>query len=96
MSERKSMVMVFKIDIEFDVQAQVFIATSKDIHGLALEADTPEEMRRHLSDVVPVLLQRNHGISLAEEADKHTLDLNIKSILPWLEAEGLQGTRAAG
>ena len=63
---------------------------------LALEADTPEEMRRHLSDVVPVLLQRNHGISLAEEADKHTLDLNIKSILPWLEAEGLQGTRAAG
>jgi hypothetical protein len=88
--------MVFKIDIEFDDKAGVFIATSDTIRGLALEADTPEQLRQYLGEVVPVLLDRNHGISLAHDADKHTLDLNIKSITAWLAAGGNEGELAAG
>ena len=63
MGVRKPSVMVFNIDIDFDEEAKVFIATSKDITGLVLEAETAEQMHEYLSDVVPILLDENLGIS---------------------------------
>lgn len=63
MGVRKPSVMVFNIDIDFDEEAKVFIATSKDITGLVLEAETAEQMHEYLADVVPILLDENHGIS---------------------------------
>jgi hypothetical protein len=93
---RKTRLMVFKIDIEYDEEAKVFVAISDDIKGLALEAETPEQLRQYLAEVVPVLLSRNHGITLSEGADKHALDLNIKSIVPWLASGGTQGALATG
>ncbi len=48
-----------KVEAIWDVEAQVWIATSPDIPGLATEADTLETLAQKLRNIVPELLQLN-------------------------------------
>lgn len=88
MGVRKPSVMVFNIDIDFDEEAKVFIATSQDITGLVLEAETAEQMHEYLAAVVPILLEENHGIRLSEDGEGHGLDMKINAMQLWLASSG--------
>jgi hypothetical protein len=48
-----------RIDAIWDDEASVWVATSNDIPGLITEADTLEQLRAKLIDLVPELLAEN-------------------------------------
>ena len=50
---------VCKVLVRWDEEAEVWIATSNDVQGLAIEADTMDEMLKRLEEIVPVLLEEN-------------------------------------
>ena len=51
----------------WDEEAQVWVATSHDVPGLATEADTLEELRAKVLVMIPELLQANKlDLELAE------------------------------
>jgi hypothetical protein len=59
---------VFRIDIERDEAADMFVATSEDIPGLGLEAETLDEMASCLRDTVPILLQESGYLAKPDTA----------------------------
>ena len=77
------------IDIDYDDEAAVFIATSQDaeIKGLVLEAKTPAQMQLYLSEVVPMLLDENHNTPLSSDSD-YRLDINIKPLAAQFISDG--------
>jgi predicted RNase H-like HicB family nuclease len=50
---------VFFIRAEWDGEAQVWVATSDDVPGLATEADTLEALSTKLETMIPELLEAN-------------------------------------
>ncbi|MBP9035292.1 MAG: DUF1902 domain-containing protein [Pseudomonadales bacterium] len=50
---------VIKVIAVWDDEAQVWVAHSRDVHGLAIEAPTQEELGRKLAVVVPELIELN-------------------------------------
>lgn len=48
-----------RVDAAWDDEASVWVATSDDIPGLVTEADTFEELRAKLIDLVPELMTEN-------------------------------------
>ena len=67
-----------KIDARWDDEARVWIATSEDVHGLVVEADSwprmIEEVRLVLPDLLELSGETADDISLAFKAEAH-LDL---------------------
>lgn len=55
---------VYQVNAFWDGEAEVWVATSDDVPGLATEADTIEALSQKLREVVPDLLVRNHVISV--------------------------------
>ena len=53
------MVKVLFIRAEWDAEAEVWVATSDDVPGLATEADTIEALSSKLEIMVPELLDAN-------------------------------------
>lgn len=49
------------IRAQWDAEAQVWVATSDDVAGLATEAQTLKELSDKLDSMVPELLQLNEG-----------------------------------
>lgn len=49
-----------KIKAEWDDEASVWIATSQDMDGLAIEADTIDTLIERLKIVIPELMEANH------------------------------------
>lgn len=49
-----------KINAQWDDDANVWIATSDDIDGLAIEADTMDALIARLRIVIPELIEANH------------------------------------
>ena len=47
------------IHAEWDDEAQVWVATSDDVPGLATEADTQEQLIAKLKTLIPELLEAN-------------------------------------
>ncbi len=47
----------------WDAEAQVWVATSKNVPGLATEADTIEALTAKLRNIIPELLILNNSIS---------------------------------
>lgn len=45
-----------RIDLFMDVESGVFVATSKDIQGLIIEAESFSQLRDEVSEAIPVLL----------------------------------------
>lgn len=54
---------VYQVDAFWDNDADVWVATSDDVPGLATEADTLEALSQKLQDMVPELLRLNHVIA---------------------------------
>ena len=46
-----------RIDVQFDVEAKVYIATSPDLAGLVVEAASKEEMFREVPHCIGMLLE---------------------------------------
>lgn len=58
----------YAVNVVWDVEAHVFVATSDDVAGLAIEAKTEHELIKKLSRVVPELQELNSG----RRPDDHT------------------------
>jgi Domain of unknown function (DUF1902) len=54
---------IYKIEAFWDSDAEVWVATSGDIWGLATEADTLESLTQKLRTMIPELIELNHCIS---------------------------------
>jgi hypothetical protein len=63
------------IDARWDAEAGVWIATSNDLAGLVVEADTwpamIEEVRLVLPDLLELSGERNDNLSLTFRAEEH-------------------------
>jgi hypothetical protein len=63
------------IDARWDAEASVWIATSNDVSGLVVEADTWPKMIEEVSLVLPDLLdlsgERSDNLSLTFRAEEH-------------------------
>jgi hypothetical protein len=63
------------IDARWDAEASVWIATSNDVPGLVVEADTwpamIEEVRLVLPDLLELSGERNDKLSLTFRAEEH-------------------------
>lgn len=55
-------VKVYHVQANWDPEAEVWVATSDDIPGLATEADTVEALAEKLHSMVPELLEANRLI----------------------------------
>ena len=57
----------YTVKVEWLDEGQCFMATSDDIDGLVLQADTLAEMEVEIRDIIPVLLEGNHGVAIDGE-----------------------------
>jgi predicted RNase H-like HicB family nuclease len=58
-----------RINVIFDDDARVFVATSKDVKGLVVEADTIEQLMTEANELIPMLLKQYPKVNLM--ADYH-------------------------
>ena len=56
----------YVVRAEWDAEAQVWVATSDDVPGLATEAETVEALDAKLKLLVPELLEANHCLPADE------------------------------
>ena len=49
-----------KINAEWDAEANVWVATSDDVEGLAIEAATMDALIERLKIIIPELMELNH------------------------------------
>lgn len=49
-----------RINAEWDEEASVWVATSEDVDGLAIEAATMDMLIERLKVVIPELMEANH------------------------------------
>lgn len=47
----------FRVAVVYDREAEVFVATSPDLKGFVVEAETVDELVREANDVVAMLMQ---------------------------------------
>ncbi len=58
-----------RIDVMYDDEAHVFVATSKDVSGLVVESETIEQLMTETNELIPMLLREKPQSSLM--ADYH-------------------------
>lgn len=51
--------LVYHVHADWDPEADVWVATSEDVPGLATEASTIESLTEKLRDLIPELLEAN-------------------------------------
>lgn len=76
LAARLGITLTLKVELEYDAEANVFIATSPDLKGLIVEAETFEELLQEIkfcaNDLLEVAFQRNievkPNIQVSEEA----------------------------
>jgi predicted RNase H-like HicB family nuclease len=59
-----------QVDVMFDDEAHVYVATSKNIPGLATEAESIGELRAKLAGMIPELLELN-GLPIPKSVGMH-------------------------
>jgi len=52
--------LVIKVEIIHDDEANVYVATSNDLHGLIVEAETLDELEKEVIALTPELLALNN------------------------------------
>ena len=52
--------LLIKVDVIFDAEAEVYVATSPTIRGLTVEAASLDEIRKEVEIALPELLALNH------------------------------------
>jgi len=61
-----------RVKVEFDPEANVYIASSPDLTGLILEAETVEEMINEIAEWVPNLLNdQEQPLAMVESTITH-------------------------
>lgn len=65
---------VYHVQADWDPEAEVWVATSDDVPGLATEAPTVEVLAEKLRTLIPELLEANHLLS-SEQADAIAFEL---------------------
>ena len=71
----------FKVQAFWDTSAQVWVATSDDVPGLATEASTIEDLTQKLREMIPELILLNHIVpadyvgSISFELTSHRQEL---------------------
>lgn len=78
MGTRMKHKIVFTIDVIYDEEAKVWVATSEDIPGLCTEAKSFEKLTKRVEEVAPELLELNnvitaHEIPLAYQQDHYRM-----------------------
>ena len=58
--------MALVVEAWWDEEASVWVATSEDIPGLVTEAETLDQLRSRLADIVPELLAENDPSALTD------------------------------
>lgn len=56
-----------KINAMWDDEASVWVATSQDVDGLAIEATTMDALIQRLKIVIPELIELNHSGQIIDE-----------------------------
>lgn len=56
-----------RIKAEWDDEASVWVATSQDMDGLAIEADSMDTLIERLKVVIPELMEANHKEPLNDD-----------------------------
>lgn len=56
-----------RIKAEWDEEAGVWVATSSDVDGLAIEASTMDALLERLKIVIPELMEANQSIGEGDE-----------------------------
>jgi predicted RNase H-like HicB family nuclease len=59
----------YTVHCDWDDEAEVWVATSDDVPGLATGADTPDALVQKLKLVIPELLEANGLLSADEPGD---------------------------
>ena len=67
-----------KVEATWDSEAQVWVATSEDVPGLATEANTPEILTNKLRQMIPELMRLNHVVA-DDYAGSITFELIMRS-----------------
>ena len=57
---KMGMPVLIKVEIIRDDEADVYVATSSDLKGLVVEAQTLDELEKEVFELVPQLLALNH------------------------------------
>jgi predicted RNase H-like HicB family nuclease len=65
---------VYHVQADWDPEAEVWVATSEDVPGLATEAPTVETLAAKLRIMIPELLEANH-VSSGEQAGAISFEL---------------------
>jgi hypothetical protein len=52
--------LLIKVEVMFDCETNVYVATSPNVRGLVVEAATLDEIRSEVEMVLPELLNLNH------------------------------------
>ncbi|MCU7959257.1 MAG: DUF1902 domain-containing protein [gamma proteobacterium symbiont of Bathyaustriella thionipta] len=52
--------MTIEVQANYDQEAKVFVATSRDLPGLVLEANGIDELKCELGEAIPALLKIDH------------------------------------
>ncbi|MCL2308110.1 MAG: DUF1902 domain-containing protein [Proteobacteria bacterium] len=53
--------LLVRVDVAFDEDAKVYYATSPNLRGLAVEAETLDELKKEVELCVPALFEMNHS-----------------------------------
>jgi len=64
--------LVIKIEVEYDADANVYVATSPSVRGLVVEAATLDQIRSEVEAVLPELLEMNHQSAITKHHPQHT------------------------
>lgn len=64
--------LVIKIEVEYDADANVYVATSPSVRGLVVEASTLDQIRSEVEAVLPDLLEVNHQLANTKQHPQHT------------------------
>lgn len=67
--QRLGFTLIVRIDVIFDAEANVYVATSKDISGLVLEAETFKVLESEVQEAIINLTQFDRKTIVRTEAD---------------------------
>lgn len=67
-----------RINTEWDYEASVWVATSDDVDGLAIEASTMDALIERLKIVIPELMKANHSELAWDKLPFYQVNIIIK------------------
>ena len=75
--------LTYEVEVNWDPEASVWVATSKDVPGLATEAESMESITNKLRTMIPELLKANGCISDSQhhEVSFEMISYRLESVM---------------